>query len=29
MVLGAMTFSISTIGMAAEVQEVNGLDSAQ
>ena len=29
MVLGAMTFSISTIGMAAEVQDVNGLDSAQ
>ena len=29
MVLGAMTFSISTIGMAAEVQAVNGLDSAQ
>ena len=29
MVLGTMTFSISTIGMAAEVQEANGLDSAQ
>ena len=29
MVLGAMTFSIFTIGMAAEVQDVNGLDSAQ
>ena len=29
MVLGTMTFSIYTIGMAAEVQEVNGLDSAQ
>jgi len=29
MVLGTMTFSISTIGMAAEVQDVNGLDSAQ
>lgn len=29
MVLGAMAFSISTIGMAAEVQDVNGLDSAQ
>ena len=29
MVLGAMTFSISTIGMAAEVQDVNGLYSAQ
>ena len=29
MVLGAMTFSIYTIGMAAEVQDVNGLDSAQ
>lgn len=29
MVLGAMTFSISTIGMAAEVQDANGLDSAQ
>ena len=28
-VLGTMTFSISTIGMAAEVQDVNGLDSAQ
>ena len=29
MVLGTMAFSISTIGMAAEVQEANGLDSAQ
>ena len=29
MVLGTMTFSISTMGMAAEVQDVNGLDSAQ
>lgn len=29
MVLGTMTFSISTIGMAAEVQDVNGLNSAQ
>ena len=29
MVFGAMVFSISTIGMAAEVQDVNGLDSAQ
>ena len=29
MVLGTMTFSIYTIGMAAEVQDVNGLDSAQ
>ena len=29
MVLGTMTFSIYTIGMAAEVQEANGLDSAQ
>lgn len=29
MVLGAMTFSIFTIGMAAEVQDINGLDSAQ
>ena len=29
MVLGTMTFSIYTVGMAAEVQEVNGLDSAQ
>lgn len=29
MVLGAMAFSISTIGMAAEVQNTNGLDSAQ
>ena len=29
MVLGAMTFSIYTVGMAAEVQDVNGLDSAQ
>ena len=29
MVLGAMTFSIYTIGMAAEVQDVTGLDSAQ
>ena len=28
MVLGTMTFSISTMGMAAEVQDVNGLDSA-
>ena len=28
MVLGAMAFSISTIGMAAEVQNTNGLDSA-
>ena len=27
MVLGTMTFSIYTIGMAAEVQDVNGLDS--
>ena len=29
MVFGSMAFSISTIGMAAEVQDVNGLDSAQ
>lgn len=29
MVLGTMAFSISTIGMAAEVQDANGLDSAQ
>ena len=29
MVLGTMTFSIYTIGIAAEVQDVNGLDSAQ
>ena len=29
MVLGTMAFSISTIGMAAEVQNTNGLDSAQ
>ena len=29
MVLGTMAFSISTIGMAAEVQEANGLDYAQ
>ena len=29
MVLGTMTFSIYTIGMAVEVQDVNGLDSAQ
>ena len=29
MVLGAMTFSIYTVGIAAEVQDVNGLDSAQ
>lgn len=29
MVLGAMAFSISTIGIAAEVQNTNGLDSAQ
>ena len=29
MVLGTMTFSIYTIGMAAEVQEANGLNSAQ
>ena len=29
MVFGAMTFSIYTIGMAAEVQDVTGLDSAQ
>lgn len=29
MVLGTMTFSISTMGMAAEIQDVNGLDSAQ
>ena len=29
MVLGTMTFSIYTIGMAAEVQDANGLDSAQ
>ena len=29
MVLGTMTFSISTMGMAVEVQDVNGLDSAQ
>ena len=29
MALGAMAFSISTIGMAAEVQNTNGLDSAQ
>ena len=28
MVLGTMTFSISTMGMAAEIQDVNGLDSA-
>ena len=28
MVLGTMTFSISTMGMAVEVQDVNGLDSA-
>ena len=28
MVLGTMTFSIYTIGMAAEVQEANGLNSA-
>ena len=28
-VLGTMTFSIYTIGMAAEVQDVTGLDSAQ
>ena len=28
MVLGTMTFSICTIGMAAEIQDVNGLDSA-
>lgn len=28
MVLGTMAFSISTIGMAAEIQDVNGLDSA-
>ena len=28
MVLGTMAFSISTIGMAAEVQNTNGLDSA-
>ena len=28
MVLGTMTFSIYTIGMAAEIQDVNGLDSA-
>ena len=27
--MGAMAFSISTIGIAAEVQEANGLDSAQ
>ena len=29
MVLGTMTFSIYTIGIAVEVQDVNGLDSAQ
>ena len=29
MVLGTMTFSIYTIGIAADVQDVNGLDSAQ
>lgn len=29
MVLGAMAFSIYTVGMAAEVQDVTGLDSAQ
>lgn len=29
MVLGTMAFSISIMGMAAEVQGVNGLDSAQ
>ncbi len=29
MVLGAMAFSIYTVGMAAEVQDINGLDSAQ
>lgn len=29
MVLGTMTFSIYTIGVAAEVQNTNGLDSAQ
>lgn len=29
MVLGTMTFSISIMGMAVEVQDVNGLDSAQ
>ena len=29
MVLGTMTFSIYTVGMAAEVQDVNGLDPAQ
>ena len=29
MVLGTMTFSIYTMGIAAEVQDVNGLDSAQ
>ena len=29
MVLGTMTFSIYTVGIAAEVQDVNGLDSAQ
>ena len=29
MVLGTMIFSIYTIGIAAEVQDVNGLDSAQ
>ena len=29
MVLGTMTFSIYTIGMAAEVQDVTGLDSVQ
>ena len=29
MVLGTMTFSIYTIGIAAEVQDVTGLDSAQ
>ena len=28
MVLGTMTFSIYTMGMAAEIQDVNGLDSA-
>ena len=28
MVLGTMTFSIYTVGIAAEVQDVNGLDSA-
>ena len=29
MVLGTMTFSIYTVGIAAEVQDVNGLDSSQ